>query len=197
MRICSWNVNGLRAIFKKDFEKSLRLIDPDILCLQEIKMSEEHYSDDFLFDGYFCFFNFSLKKGYSGVGVYCKEEPISVKKEMGYDEFDNESRFIQLEFKEFILINVYMPQGGMSDEKFEMKINSFKKFVKYLEKLKDKKVVVVGDFNIAKEEIDIFEKVSEDRAMFTDIERGFLKEIEKHGYVDTFRQMHPKLKKYS
>ena len=197
MRICSWNVNGIRAIFKKDFEKNIRIIDPDVLCLQEIKMSEEFFNDSFLIDGYYCFFNFSLKKGYSGVGVYCKEKPINVKKEIGFSDFDNESRFIELEFEEFILISVYMPQGGMSDEKFAMKLNSFKKLVKHLEKIKNKKVVVLGDFNVAKDEIDIFEKVSEDRVMFTKEERGFLKEIEKLGYVDTFREMHPSLKKYS
>ena len=197
MRICSWNVNGIRAIFKKDFQLKVKLIDCDILCLQEIKMSEDFFNDNFLIPGYECYFNFSLRKGYSGVCIYSKKKPIRVNRELGLEGFDKESRFIEIEFDDFILINVYMPQGGLNEEKFKLKIQSYKISVRYLKSIKDKNVIIVGDFNTAKEAIDIYKKVSSSKVMVTDEERGFIKEIEKYGYVDTFRKNNPNLKKYS
>ncbi len=192
MKIISWNVNGLRAIFKKDFLKWFKKEDAGIVCLQEIKLQEGQIPENLMApEGYFCYFNYAQKKGYSGVAVYTKEEPISVEKKLGFKRFDSEGRIIRLEFKNFILINLYMPNGGQEKENLAYKIETYDCLLKYLEKIKEKPLVLVGDFNIAHKDIDLAEpEKNQDSIMFTPEERRKIDKLIEMGLIDTFRKFH-------
>jgi exodeoxyribonuclease-3 len=185
-------VNGLRAIHKKNFLEWLSKAKPDILCLQEIKSEKEKIPSE-LIDclGYFTFVNPAERKGYAGVLSYSKEKPLSVNYVLGEKDFDKEGRLIELAFKDFIMLNVYMPNGGGQQERFPQKFAAYHVLIDYLKKIKNKRVVIVGDFNVAHQEIDIARpKENQKNTGFTPKEREQITKLLEAGYIDTFRHFY-------
>ena len=208
MKLISWNVNGIRAWYKKGaFDEILRH-NPDILCLQETKAHPDQLPPELLnVAGYNVYFDHSkLKKGYSGVAVYTKEKPDLIKYGMGIEKFDQEGRLLELHFKNFagkkdvVLFNIYFPNGGGGPARLEYKLDFYDTFLEYIEKLRKagKSIIFCGDINTAHEEIDIARpKENEKNTGFLRIERDWLDRVVKNGYVDTFRQLNPEKVQYS
>ena len=201
--IISWNVNGLRAIYRKgNFEQVLHM-KPDILCLQETKALPEQLPPELRnLDGYYSYFHFpTQKKGYSGVAIYSKEEPLKVSRDMGtclparqVDEFDQEGRLIMAEYKDFILINVYFPNGGGPPERLHYKLNFYDHFLEFIKKLHEKQpnIILCGDMNVAHREIDLARpKENETHVGFLPIERAWMDKFIAHGWIDVFRHFYP------
>lgn len=202
LRLLSWNVNGIRAVYKKGFVDWFLKENPDILCLQETKASPEQLSDDLLnINGYKSYFSSSkIKKGYSGVAIYTKQEPIKVEHGFGIPKFDDEGRIVIAEFKEFVLINIYYPNGKASEERLKYKMDFYDAFLQYAEALKskDKKLVICGDVNTAHKEIDLARpKENEKVSGFLPIEREWMDKFFAHGYVDTFRMFNDQPEQYT
>ncbi|WDP89140.1 MAG: exodeoxyribonuclease III [Desulfobacter sp.] len=202
LRLVSWNVNGFRAVLKKDFFDSVERMDPDILMLQETKLQENQRTEEMIrFSPYEDFWAYStVKKGYSGVAAYCKPKPNGVKTEFGVPEYDGEGRVIQMDFDGFTLFNIYFPNGQMSEERLAYKLNFYDWFLDYAQGLRDegKSLIVTGDFNTAHNEIDLKNpKPNSKRSGFLRIERDVLDRMVDMGYVDTFRHFHPEAVKYS
>ncbi|HEX8947124.1 MAG TPA: exodeoxyribonuclease III [Candidatus Paceibacterota bacterium] len=196
MKIVSWNVNGLRSVAKNGYWKSfLEETKPDIFCLQEIKASPEQLPDEVREPaGYSAFFSPSrLRKGYSGVALYSKIEPLSVVYGMGIKEFDEEGRIIGAEYDDFWLLNVYFPNGGQGPERLDYKLRFYDAFLAFIEKLrKQKPVIFCGDVNTAHEEIDLAHpQEHEDSTGFLPEERAWIDEVINAGYIDSFRYLHP------
>jgi len=199
MNIVSWNVNGLRSLAKNGYwESFLKGTKPDIFCLQETKASPEQLSEQFLSPaGYSAFFSScQIKKGYSGVAIYSKNEPLSVRYGMGIKEFDQEGRIIAAEYDAFWLINAYFPNGGQGPERLDYKMRFYDAFLAFIEKLrKEKPVIFCGDVNTAHEEIDLARpKENEENTGFLPEERAWIDEVINAGYVDSFRHFHPNTK---
>ena len=202
IKIISWNVNGLRAVMKKDFTNVIHDLDPDILLLQETKLQEDQRTDEMInLPGYESFWAYSsVKKGYSGVAAFSKLKPEKITTSFLMPEFDNEGRIIQLDYKDFILFNIYFPNGQMSDERLQYKLDFYKWFLTYTNSLRDqgKSLILTGDFNIAHNEIDLKNPgPNSKRSGFLRIERDVLDSMVDQGYVDTFRHFHPDEVKYS
>ena len=193
MKLISWNVNGLRACVGKGFLDFLKEADADIFCIQETKMQEGQLALDL--PGYYQYWNYAEKKGYSGTAVFTKEEPISVSYGIGMEEHDKEGRVITLEYPEFYLVTVYTPnsQDGLARLPYRMKWEE--DFLSYLKKLEEKKpVVFCGDLNVAAEEIDLKNpKTNRKNAGFSDEEREKFRELKAAGFIDTFRYFYPEL----
>ncbi|MDA3787964.1 MAG: exodeoxyribonuclease III [Desulfobacula sp.] len=202
LKIMSWNVNGLRAVINKDFTKIIHDLDPDILLLQETKLQEDQRTDEMIdLHSYKSFWSYStIKKGYSGVAAYSKTEPEKVTTSFSRPEIDNEGPVIQLYYKDFILFNIYFPNGQMNDDRLEYKLDFYDWFLTYANKLRDqgKSLIITGDFNTAHNEIDLKNPgPNSKRSGFLRIERDVLDRMVDMGYVDTFRHFHPEQVKYS
>lgn len=201
MRIYSWNVNGLRAVAKKNFLEWIGKENPDILCIQETKLQENQLEDNIKnVEGYYSYFSFAQKKGYSGVATYTKEEPISVKHGIGIEKFDLEGRILITEFEDFTLLNIYFPNGQRDEERLQYKLDFYEALFNYCDELvqEGKKLVICGDYNTAHNEIDLKNpKANEKASGFLRIERDWLDKIIERGYTDTFRNMNPDKIKYS
>jgi len=203
MNIFSWNVNGIRAVKKKGFLDFISDYSPDILCLQETKAHVEQLGDDLLnIPGYLSIFDSpKYKKGYSGVAIYTKEEPLNVSTTIGSDQdLDDEGRTLIAEYDKFILLNFYFPNGQMNDTRLDYKLRfhdaAYDMFVKL--KRKKKNIIICGDYNIAHNEIDLrHPKPNENTSGFLRIERDWLDKFQKKGFVDTFRYFYPNEVKYS
>jgi exodeoxyribonuclease-3 len=196
MKIVSWNVNGLRSLAKDGYwESFLGGVKPDIFCLQETKANPDQLSESFLSPaGFFSFFSScQIKKGYSGVALYSKIEPLSVIYGMGIKEFDQEGRLIGAEYGDFWLLNAYFPNGGQGPERLAYKMRFYDAFLTYAERLrKQKPVIFCGDVNTAHEEIDLARpKENEENTGFLPEERAWIDEIINAGYVDSFRRFFP------
>ncbi|HUX80731.1 MAG TPA: exodeoxyribonuclease III [Candidatus Paceibacterota bacterium] len=196
MKIVSWNVNGLRSLAKNGYwESFLKDTKPDIFCLQETKAAPEQLGNEFLSPaGFSAFFSSSqVRKGYSGVALYSKVEPLSVIYGMGIKEFDEEGRIIGAEFEDFWLINVYFPNGGRGPERLDYKMRFYDAFLSFSEKLRRQKpVIFCGDVNTAHEEIDLARpKENEENTGFLPQERAWIDEVIDAGYLDSFRHFHP------
>lgn len=196
MRIVSWNVNGLRAVGKKpEWQTFLKETKPDIFCLQETKSNPEQLPEELLHVGsYSAFFSSSkVKKGYSGVAIYSRIEPLTVIYGMGIPEFDDEGRIIGAEYEDFWLLNVYFPNGGQGPHRIDYKMRFYDAFLAYVEALRKKKpVIFCGDINTAHEEIDLARpKDNEENTGFLPEERAWLDEVVAAGYVDTYRHFNP------
>lgn len=191
MKLVSWNVNGLRAVWNKGFEDIFKNINADIFCIQETKMQEGQL--DVNFDGYYNYFNSAVKKGYSGTSVFTKIKPIDVSYGIGIEEHDQEGRVITLEYKEFYLVNVYTPNSQRELVRLSYRQNWEDDFRAYLKKLDKKKpVILCGDLNVAHKEIDLKNpKTNRKNAGFTDEEREKMTELLDNGFVDTFRYLYP------
>ncbi|RMD49319.1 MAG: exodeoxyribonuclease III, partial [Ignavibacteria bacterium] len=158
MKLISWNVNGLRAIAKKGFLEWVKKEKPDILCLQETKAWKEQLPDNIInIPGYKSYFSEASKKGYSGTALYTKVEPGSVSTKIGVDEFDSEGRFLIAEFDQFILFNIYFPNGKKDAIRLKYKLDFYEAFLDHVKNLlnQNKKIVVCGDVNTAHKEIDL------------------------------------------
>ncbi|MGN1310601.1 MAG: exodeoxyribonuclease III [Clostridia bacterium] len=191
MKLISWNVNGLRAIYKKNFEKIFNSINADIFCVQETKMQEGQLEVNF--DGYETYYNYAERKGYSGTAIFTKIKPINVTYGMGIDEHDKEGRVITLEFEEFYLVNCYTPNSGRELARLNYRMEWEDTFRNYLNKLdKTKPVILCGDLNVAHKEIDLKNpKTNRKNAGFTDEERGKMTCLLDSGFTDTFRKIYP------
>ena len=187
MKIISWNVAGFRACLKKGFADFFESESADIFCLQETKALKEQI--DFEAKGYKCYLNAAQRKGYSGTLIYTKEEPLSVQFGIGEEIFDIEGRAITLEYPEFYLVNVYVPNVKRDLSRLEERMKWENLFKEYLLKLNEKKpVITCGDFNVAHEEIDLKNPKSNiGNAGFTYEERGKMTELQAAGFIDTFR----------
>jgi exodeoxyribonuclease-3 len=201
MKIYSWNVNGIRAVQKKGFVDWVLSEKPDILCLQETKAQKEQLDDEILnIEGYTSYFYAAEKKGYSGVAVYTRVEPASYSHGMGIEKYDTEGRVQVLDYGEFVLINAYFPNGQMSDERLQYKLDFNEAMLKFCNSLVEKKknVILCGDYNTAHNEIDLkHPKANQERSGFLSIEREWIDRFIADGYVDTFRKLYPDLVKYS
>ncbi len=191
MKILSWNVNGIRAIEKKGFLTWLQKINPDILCLQETKCHPEQLSANLLKPkGYKTFWSSAEKKGYSGVSVFTKRNPKSISCELGKKEFDCEGRNLILDFGNFILFNIYFPNGGAGNKRVPYKMNFYDKFLQISEALRKKgrNIIICGDVNTAHTEIDLARpKNNTENTGFLPEERAWITKFISKGYVDTFR----------
>ncbi|MCD8157526.1 MAG: exodeoxyribonuclease III [Clostridiales bacterium] len=191
MKMVSWNVNGLRACMTKGFYDVFKSIDADFFSLQETKLQKGQI--DFEPEGYFGYWNYAVKKGYSGTAVFTKKEPISVSYGLGLPEHDSEGRLITLEMEDFYYITCYTPnsQDGLKRLSYRMEWeDALRAYFKELEKKKP--VVYCGDLNVAHNEIDLKNpKTNRKNAGFTDEERGKMTELLSSGFVDTFRYLYP------
>jgi exodeoxyribonuclease-3 len=199
MRIISWNVNGLRANVKKGGFDWFLNDSPDIFCIQEVKAEAEQLEEGVRNpSGYFSYFDHSKgRKGYSGVAVYSKIKPEKVEYGMGATEFDQEGRFLALFFKDFVLLNIYFPNGGGGPDRLSFKLKYYEKFLEYIDGLKKKghEILFCGDVNTAHTEIDLARpKENEDNTGFLPIEREWLDKVVSHGYADVFRHFYPGVK---
>lgn len=198
MKLVSWNVNGLRAVLNKGFEEFFYNVDADIFCIQETKMQEGQIKN-FELKGYKQYWNSAVKKGYSGTAIFTKKEPINVTYGIEIDEHDQEGRVITLEFEEFYLVNIYVPNSKRELERLNYRMIWEDEIRKYLSNLNNKKpVIMCGDLNVAHEEIDLKNpKTNRRNAGFTDEERGKMTELLNAGFIDTFRYMYPEKVAYS
>ena len=197
MKCISWNVAGYRACLKKGFKDFFEKIDADIFCLQEVKATEEEI--DYHPEGYYVYRNVAEKKGYSGTLIYTKKEPISVKYGMGIKKHDMEGRMITLEYDNFYLITVYVPNAKKELERLTYRMEWEDDFREYVNELKNKKMVLIcGDFNVAHEEIDIKNvKANIGKAGFTYEEREKFTMLLNSGFIDTYRYFYPDKVQYS
>jgi len=198
MRIISWNVNGIRSIYKKGFLNWLQRDGNDILCLQEIKACVGDVPVELKeTEGYFSYWNSSERKGYGGVAILSKQKPVEVRYGFGTKKFDTEGRILILRFPQFTLLNLYFPHGRRDKSKLPLKLEMYSSFFAQLEKL-GKNIVLCGDFNIAHEEIDLARpKDNKNNTMFTLEERKQIDGIINLGFIDTFRHLHQEAGKYT
>lgn len=191
MKFISWNVNGLRACMTKGFMEYFDEMDADFFCLQEIKLSEGQLEWDK--EGYYAYWNYAEKKGYSGTAIFTKKEPLSVSYGIGIDEHDHEGRVITLEYDNFYMVTVYTPNSQNELARLDYRMTWEDDFRAYLNGLKDKKsVLVCGDLNVAHKEIDLKNpKTNRRNAGFTDEEREKMTELLESGFIDTFRYFYP------
>ncbi|QCT72606.1 exodeoxyribonuclease III [Eubacterium maltosivorans] len=201
MKLYSWNVNGIRAVAQKGFTEWVEAAQPDILCLQEVKASEDQISEDIKgIPGYHSFFHSAERKGYSGTAVYYKEEPLSITTGLSDDRFNHEGRTIIMEYPAFTLFNIYFPNGQKDDERLQFKMDFYDCFLKDVNALVDqgKKVIICGDVNTAHTEMDLKNpKSNAKRSGFLPMEREWLDHFFENGYVDTYRHLHPDTIEYS
>ena len=202
IKLISWNVNGLRAAMKKDFAKSFAQMDADILAVQETKLQAPQLTDEMTnFEGYQSYWSHAnVKKGYSGVVTYTRLAPETVKYGIGEPRYDHEGRIVEMDFGEFIFFNVYFPNGQMSEERLQYKLDFYEAFFNYADEYKNqgRSLIITGDYNTAHNEIDLKNpKANENTSGFLRIERDWLDRIIENGYVDTFRHFHPDSVKYS
>ena len=197
MKLVSWNVNGVRAVYQKGFKEIFNNFNADIFCIQETKMQEGQL--DLTMEGYNVYLNSAERKGYSGTAVWTKIKPISVSKGIGIEEYDKEGRVLTLEYNEFYLVNVYTPNSKRELERLEYRVvweNEFRKYLKKLEK--NKPVILCGDLNVAHKELDVKnDKTNRNSAGFTDEERREFQNLLNENFVDTFRVFYPDKEKFS
>lgn len=191
MKLISWNVNGLRACMNKGFMEFFKAVNADVFCIQESKMYKEQAEFDF--SGYYEYWNSAEKKGYSGVAIFSKQEPLSVGYDMGIAHHDKEGRIITAEFSDFYLVNVYTPNSKRELERLAYRMeweDDFRAFLKALESKKP--VIVCGDLNVAHKEIDLKNpKTNRRNAGFTDEEREKMSALLDSGFTDTYRHFYP------
>lgn len=191
MNLISWNVNGLRACMQKGFMDFLNESDADIFCIQETKLQEGQIAMEL--PGYFQYWNYAEKKGYSGTAVFSKKEPISVSYGIGIEEHDHEGRVISLEFKDFYVVTCYTPNSQNELARLSYRMEWENAFFAYLKDLDAKKpVILCGDLNVAHQEIDLKNpKTNRKSAGFSDEERGKMTQLLENGFTDTFRYFYP------
>ena len=190
-KMISWNVNGLRACVEKGFLEYFRQADADVFCIQESKLSEGQI--ELPLEGYYQYWNYAEKKGYSGTAIFTKEEPISVTYGIGVEEHDHEGRVIGAEFKEYYVVTCYTPNSQNELARLPYRMTWEDAFLSYLKRLEKKKpVIFCGDLHVAHKEIDLKNpKTNRKNAGFTDQERGKFTALLNAGFVDTYRYFYP------
>lgn len=191
MKLISWNVNGIRACITKGFEESFQKLDADIFCIQETKCQENQVKLEL--PGYYQYWNFANRKGYSGTAVFTRQEPMNVVNGIGIEEHDKEGRVITLEFEKFYLVTVYTPNSQSELKRLSYRMEWERDFLAYLLKLQEKKpVVCCGDLNVAHQDIDLKNpKSNRKNPGFTDEERECFTRVLQSGFIDTFRYFYP------
>lgn len=191
MRFVSWNVNGIRACVKKGFEESFSNLDADIFCIQESKMQKDQLKLDT--PGYHQYWNYAIRKGYSGTAIFTKQEPVSVKNGLGIEEHDQEGRLITLDMGDYYFITVYVPNSQNELKRLDYRMKWEDDFREYVAGLSNEKpVIICGDMNVAHKEIDLKNPASNHHNPgFSDEERGKFQELLDAGFVDTFRYKYP------
>ena len=201
IRLLSWNVNGIRAIYKKGFLDWFNSARPDVLCIQEIKASEEQIPEELkAIEGHQIFYVAAEKRGYSGVGLFTKIKPTNVTLGFGARKFDREGRVIVADYRDFLLFNVYFPNGKMSKERLRYKMAFYRAFLTHVDKLRQsgKRIIICGDVNTAHQEIDLARpKENAKTSGFLPQERAWIDDLIEHGFVDTFRVFHKEPGQYS
>ncbi|MBQ1437659.1 MAG: exodeoxyribonuclease III [Ruminococcus sp.] len=190
-KFISWNVNGLRACVTKGFMDFFSEIDADAVCLQETKLQEGQIDLDL--EGYYQYWNYAEKKGYSGTAIFCRQEPISVSYGIGIEEHDKEGRVIAAEFEDYYLVTCYTPNSQNELKRLDYRMDWEDAFLAYLKKLEESKpVILCGDLNVAHKEIDLKNpKTNRKNAGFTDEERGKMTALLDNGFIDTYRFFNP------
>ena len=191
MKLISWNVNGLRACVQKGVLDIFKELDADMFCIQESKLQEGQISLEL--EGYHQYWNYAIKKGYSGTAIFTRREPMSVAYGIGIEEHDQEGRVITLEFAEFYLVTVYTPNSQSELARLDYRMRWEDAFLSYLKGLEEKKpIVFCGDLNVAHKEIDLKNpKTNRKNAGFTDEERGKFSTLLGQGFIDTYRYFYP------
>jgi len=201
MKLISWNINGIRAADRKGLFDWLSKEKPDALCLQEIKALPEQFPPHLKnTPGFNIYINSAERKGYSGVATYTKQKPLDVKNGFGIEKFDREGRTLITEFDDFVLFNIYYPNGKKNQERLDYKLDFYDTFLGYADNLKaqGKNIVVCGDFNTAHKEIDLSRpRENQNISGFLPIERAWMDTFTDHGYVDTFRHFNKEPEQYS
>ena len=201
LKILCWNVNGIRAMLKKGFLSWLYTESPDIICVQETKAQPEQVDESLReLCGYYPYWNYPERKGYSGVAIFTKEKPLRIRNGFGVEKFDEEGRVIIAEYPEFTLLNIYFPNGKKDDNRLKYKMDFYEVFLQFVTLLEaqGKKLIICGDFNTAHKEIDIARpKENEHRSGFLLMERAWMDKFVAHGYVDTFRQFNKEPNQYT
>lgn len=201
MRITTWNVNGYRAVLKKGFKESIQQLNPDVLCLQEVKAKPEQLSDeDIALPGYEKIWNSAERPGYSGVASYIQKNLIKHQKGLGFDEFDVEGRVIQMDLGDFILFNIYFPNGQRGQERVDYKLRFYAELLNICDALhkQGRNVVITGDFNTAHNEIDLANpKENSETSGFLPEERVWIDHFLDHGFVDAYRSLYPEKVQYT
>lgn len=196
MKIVSYNVNGVRAAESKGLSAWLKTMDADVICLQEIKVSREDFSDEpFKAIGYSCYIFPAEKKGYSGVAVFSKIKPDNVVEGIGMIQYDSEGRNLRLDFGNLSIMSAYFPSGSSGDERQTVKMQYLDDFYKYIQVLKKERtqLVIAGDYNICHTEIDIHDPVrNKDASGFKPEERAWMEKYFTTGFTDSFRHLNPK-----
>ena len=193
MRLVSWNVNGLRACINKGFYDYFKESDADIFCLQETKMQPGQA--EIISEGYHQYMNSAVRKGYSGTMVFARKEPLQVTYGLGMEEHDQEGRVITCEYESFYLVTCYTPNSKEGLARLDYRMQWEDDFLAYLKRLDEKKpVILCGDLNVAKEEIDLKNpKTNRRNAGFSDEEREKMRTLLANGFTDTFRYLYPDL----
>jgi exodeoxyribonuclease-3 len=201
IKLLSWNVNGLRAVFKKGFAQWVAKADPGILCLQETKARPEQVVKELeTIKGYDVHFASAQKPGYSGVALFSKEKPLSVKQSFGAARFDDEGRILQADYGKFILFNIYFPNGKASPERLKYKMDFYEAFLLEMKKLKKKgkKIIICGDVNTAHKEIDLARPKENSKVSgFLPREREWVDRFLELGFVDTLRMFDQSAGRYT
>lgn len=201
MRIYSWNVNGIRALQKKGFVDWVLKESPDILCLQETKAMPGQLDGDIAsISGYKSVWNAAGRRGYSGVAVYYKTDPVAVMSEIGEERFDSEGRILVLQYRDFTLLNIYFPNSGRGDERLQYKLEFYQHIMSYCDGLiqLDQNLIICGDFNTAHQEIDLKNpQANRTSPGFLKVEREMLDTFLARGYVDVFRHLYPDRQEYT
>lgn len=200
-KILCWNVNGIRAVWGKGFLEWLYKERPDILCIQETKAHPEQLDINLRqLEGYHTYWSYPERKGYSGVATFTKEKPITVQSGFGIEEFDAEGRVVIAQYSEFIVFNVYFPNGKKDNSRLKYKMDFYKAFLQFVESVRTqgKRIIVCGDFNTAHKEIDLARpKENEKVSGFLPIERAWMDKFVAHGYIDAFRHFNGEPEQYT
>lgn len=201
VKLLCWNVNGIRAARGKGFLEWLQTVSPDVLCLQETKAHLEQLDEDLREpQGYYTYWNYPERKGYSGVAIFTKEKPVSIVYDFGVTELEMEGRVVIAEYPEFMLFNIYFPNGKKDNIRLQYKMDFYDVFLRFADSLKakGKKLVVCGDFNTAHREIDLARPKENGKVSgFLPKERAWIDKFLAHGYIDTFRHFNKEPDQYT
>lgn len=197
IKIISWNVNGIRNVYYKGQLDKIIYSDYNIICLQEIKLSDYKFLLNLFSDQYYMYYNISKQNGRNGVAIFTKIKPINVNYNLNFFPFDDEGRFIHLIFENFSIINLYMPHGKRDKSKLDYKILAAEKVIDYLS-INKANTIIATDFNIAHKEIDLHNfSTNVSNIMFTSLERNIINQVLKDGFVDAFRTIYPYERKFT
>jgi len=201
LRLISWNVNGIRAVERKGDLQRVLDTPPDVLCLQETKAAPEQLGDGILAPtGFHVYWDSAERKGYSGVALFSRQEPLEVRRGLGFPRFDVEGRVLVARYPSFLLLNVYFPNGKRDDDRLRYKMDFYESFLAHIDSLRQggERLVICGDFNTAHKEIDLARpKENSKESGFLPEEREWMDRLVAHGYVDTFRMFHSEARRYS